>query len=174
MEDPTLYNPNKTTTITLTSLQTGHVRFCSFRFDHLSNGVLHEHGHRSDRPRGTYLKAGEHTYITSDLWITTCTRITNYGSKFWRSLTTGISVLPAVCQLLACNGIHKLLVSNLYFYCEEDFVWKNSPQDSLASVWAALSITYVLALEVTVKGSQQGWNSKVHLQTLSLHYSHSH
>ena len=75
-EDPTLYNPNKTTTITLTSLQTGHVQFCSFHFDHLSNGVVHEHGHRSDRPRGTDLKAGEHTYITSHLWITTCTRIT--------------------------------------------------------------------------------------------------
>ena len=66
-EDPTLYNQNKTTTITLTSLQTGHVRFCSFRFDHLPNGVVHEHGHRSDRPRGADLKAGEHTYITSDL-----------------------------------------------------------------------------------------------------------
>ena len=83
--------------------------------------MVHEDGHRSDRPRGTDLKAGEHTYIASDLLITTCTRITTTEVSS-ESHTTGISVLPAVCQLLACNGIHKLLVSEYYFYCKEDLV----------------------------------------------------
>ena len=102
-------------------------------FDQLSNGVVHEHGHRSNRPRGTDLKAGELTYITSDLLITSCTRFTTTEVSS-EGHTTGISVLPAVCQLLACNGIHKLLVSTFYFYFEEDFVWKTSPQDWLTSV----------------------------------------